>query len=92
MVKKKKLKAFLAASLSTVVLASSYYNVKAYDNTTLEKTLESAAVVDRLSESDEQTLTLITGDVVKVKKIENGKSVINVEPADPNDAGVHFIS
>ncbi|MEH7355192.1 S8 family serine peptidase [Neobacillus drentensis] len=88
--KKKKLKAFLAASLSTVVLASSYYNVKAYDKTTLEKTLENTAVVDSLNESDEQTLTLITGDVVKVKKIESGKSVINVEPADPNDAGVQM--
>ncbi|WP_240338413.1 S8 family peptidase [Peribacillus alkalitolerans] len=90
--KKKKLKTFLAASLSTVVLASSYYSVRAYDKTTLEKTIANAAVVDRLSESDEQTVTLITGDVVKVQKIENGKSVINVEPADQNAAGVQVLT
>ncbi|WP_231391066.1 S8 family serine peptidase [Paenisporosarcina sp. HGH0030] len=36
------------------------------------------------SGSDEQTITLITGDIVTIKKIENGKSVIDVEPADPN--------
>ncbi|WP_163101644.1 S8 family peptidase [Peribacillus alkalitolerans] len=92
MVKKKKMKTFLAASLSTVVLASSYYNVKADDKTTLEKTIANAAVVDRLSESDEKKVTLITGDVVKVKKIENGKSVIDVEPADQNAAGVQVLT
>ncbi|MEH7401844.1 S8 family serine peptidase [Gottfriedia acidiceleris] len=84
--KKMKLNTFLAASLSTVVFASSSYNVKAYDKTTLEKTLNSAAVVNNLSGSDEQTITLITGDVVKVKMIEDGKRAIDVEPVDPNDA------
>ncbi|SFD11042.1 S8 family serine peptidase [Bacillus sp. UNCCL81] len=88
--KKIKLNTFLAASLSTVVFASSSYNVKAYDKSSLDKTLNSTAVVNALSGSDEQTITLITGDVVKVKKIENGKSVINVEPADPNNAGVQM--
>ncbi|WP_286145515.1 S8 family serine peptidase [Bacillus sp. AFS077874] len=88
--KKMKLNTFLAASLSTVVFASSSYNVKAYDKSSLDKTLNSAAVVNALSGSNEQTITLITGDVVKVKKIENGKSVINVEPADPNNAGVQM--
>jgi subtilisin family serine protease len=92
MVKKVKLKSLLAASLSTVVLASSFYNVKAYDKTTLEKTLEKAAVVNNLSESDEQTITLITGDVVKIKKIENGKSVINVEPSDQNGGGARIFT
>ncbi|KQL42404.1 peptidase [Bacillus sp. FJAT-25509] len=92
MVKKKKMKTLLAASLSTVVLGSSYYNVKADDKTPLEKTLANAAVVDRLSESDEKKVTLITGDVVRVKKIENGKSVIDVDPADQNAAGVQVVT
>lgn len=89
MMKKMKLNTFLAASLSTVVFASSSYNVKAYDKTSLDKTLNSAAIVNNLSGSDEQTITLITGDVVKVKMIEDGKRAIDVEPADPN-AGVQM--
>ncbi|XRG77759.1 S8 family serine peptidase [Rossellomorea sp. GAMAL-10_SWC] len=45
-----------------------------------------------LNGSDEKTITLITGDVVKIKKIEDGKNVINVEPADPNDAGAQILT
>ncbi|XRG77760.1 S8 family serine peptidase [Rossellomorea sp. GAMAL-10_SWC] len=50
--------------------------------------------IDKLnmSGSDEKTITLITGDIVKIKKIENGKSIINVEPANQNDVGVEIFT
>ncbi|WP_328590754.1 S8 family peptidase [Gottfriedia acidiceleris] len=90
--KKIKLKTLIATSLSTVMLASSFYNVKAFDKTTLEKTLETSSIVNNTNLADEHKITLITGDVVTIKKIEGGKSVINVEPADQNGAGAQILN
>ncbi|MBN3544985.1 S8 family serine peptidase [Fictibacillus barbaricus] len=92
MVKKIKLKTLIATSLSTVMLASSFYNVKAFDKTTLEKTLETSSIVNNTNLADEHKITLITGDVVTIKKIENGKSVINVEPSDQNGGGAQIFT
>lgn len=86
------MKTFLAASLSTALLASPFYNVKASDKTNLEKSLESSVIVNSKSGHDVQTITLITGDVVEIRTIEGGKSVINVEPADHNGAGAQVMT
>ncbi|UAL54773.1 S8 family peptidase [Metabacillus dongyingensis] len=86
------MKTFLAASLSTVLLASPLYDVKASDKTNLEKSLESSVIVNSKSGHDVQTITLITGDVVEIRTIEGGKSVINVEPADRNGAGAQVLN
>ncbi|WP_342543594.1 S8 family serine peptidase [Paenisporosarcina sp. FSL H8-0542] len=92
MLKKKNMKTVIATSLSTVMLASTFYNVKAIDKTSLEKTLETSSIVNSINGADEKKITLITGDVVTIKKIEGGKSVINVEPVDRNGAGAQILN
>ena len=86
------MKTVIATSLSTVMLASTFYNVKAFDKTMLEKTLDTSSIVNSINDADEKMITLITGDVVTIKKIEGGKSVINVEPVDRNGAGVQILN
>jgi subtilisin family serine protease len=93
MVKNMNMKTVIATSLSAVMLATTIYNVKAFDETTNVKTpLEHSAIVNSINGADEQKITLLTGDVVTIKKIEGGKSVINVEPVDQNGAGAQILN
>ncbi|MFF2447967.1 S8 family serine peptidase [Neobacillus sp. NPDC058068] len=89
MVKKMNIKRIMATALSTVLLASTFHNVKAIDNE--KRPPEHSAIVNSINGADEQKITLITGDVVTINKIEGGKSVINVEPVDQNGAGVQIL-
>lgn len=92
MVKNMNMKRIMATSLSTVLLASTFHSVKAIEKTTNENTPpEHSAIVNSINGDDEQKITLITGDVVTIKKIEGGKSVINVEPVDQNGAGAQIL-
>lgn len=86
------MKRILATSLSTVLLASTFHSVKAIDKTTNDKTQpEHSAIVNSINGADEQKITLITGDVVTIKKLEGGKSVINVEHVDQNGEGAQIL-
>ncbi len=92
MVKNMNMKKIIATSLSTVLLASTFHSVNAIDKTTNEKTPpEHSAIVNSINGADEQKITLITGDVVTIKKLEGGKSVINVEHVDKNGAGAQIL-
>jgi subtilisin family serine protease len=85
-VKKWNMKSFFAATLSTVMLSSPLTSVTAFDHATIDTAIENDV------SSDEQSITLITGDVVKITTIEGGKQIINVEPADRNGAGAQVLT
>nr|WP_083207927.1 S8 family serine peptidase [Fictibacillus arsenicus] len=80
------MKRFFAATLSTVMLSSPLTSVTAFDHAAINTAIENAA------SSGEQTITLITGDVVKITTIEGGKQIINVEPADRNGSGTQVLT
>ncbi|MCM3733692.1 S8 family serine peptidase [Fictibacillus nanhaiensis] len=80
------MKSIFAATLSTVMLASPLTSVTAFDHAAKDATIENAA------SSGEQTITLITGDIVKITTIEGGKQIINVEPADRNSSGAQVLT
>ncbi|WP_338082965.1 S8 family peptidase [Fictibacillus nanhaiensis] len=84
--KKWNMKSIFAATLSTVMLASPLTSVTAFDHAAKDATIENAA------SSGEQTITLITGDIVKITTIEGGKQIINVEPADRNSSGAQVLT
>jgi subtilisin family serine protease len=85
-VKKWNMKSIFAATLSTVMLASPLTSVTAFDHAAKDTAIENAA------SSGEQTITLITGDIVKITTIESGKQIINVEPADRNGSGAQVLT
>jgi subtilisin family serine protease len=85
-VKKWNMKSIFAATLSTVMLASPLTSVTAFDHAAKDAAIENAA------SSGEQTITLITGDIVKITTIEGGKQIINVEPADRNGSGAQVLT
>jgi hypothetical protein len=45
-----------------------------------------------VASSGEQTITLITGDIVKITTIEGGKQIMNVEPSDRNGSGAQVLT
>ncbi|MCM3597586.1 S8 family serine peptidase [Metabacillus idriensis] len=86
------LKSLVATSVSAVMLSSTFSSVQAIDQTNLKKTSETSSIINTITNKGEHKITLITGDVVTVKEIEDGKSVINVEPADQNSAGAQILT
>lgn len=84
--KKWNMKSFFAATLSTVMLSSPLTSVTAFDHAAINTAIENDV------SSGEQTITLITGDVVKITNIEGGKQIINVEPADRNGSGAQVLT
>lgn len=84
--KKWNMKSIFAATLSTVMLASPLTSVTAFDHAAKDTAFENVA------SSGEQTITLITGDIVKITTIEGGKQIINVEPADRNGSGAQVLT
>jgi subtilisin family serine protease len=84
--KKWNMKRIFAATLSTVMLSSPFTSVTAFDHAAINTAVENAV------SSGEQTITLITGDVVKITTIEGGKQIINVEPADRNGSGAQVLT
>lgn len=92
MMKKMNMKLLIATSLSTVMLASTFYPVNAYDKKPLENTIETSSVVNSINGANEKKITLITGDVVSIQEIEGGKNVINVEPVDRNGSGAQILN
>lgn len=84
------MKRFFAATLSTVMLSSPLTSVTAFNHSTIDKALEKSAFTQE--SSGEQTITLITGDIVKITTIEGGKQIINVEPADRNGSGAQVLT
>jgi subtilisin family serine protease len=85
-VKKWNMKSIFAATLSTVMLASPLTSVTAFDHAAKDAAIENA------TSSGEQTITLITGDIVKITTVEGGKQIINVEPADRNGSGAQVLT
>ncbi|RZT23705.1 S8 family peptidase [Fictibacillus sp. BK138] len=84
--KKWNMKSFFAATLSTVMLSSPLTSVTAFNHAAIDTVIENDV------SSGEQSITLITGDVVKITTIEGGKQIINVEPADRNGAGAQVLT
>ncbi|KEZ48597.1 peptidase [Metabacillus indicus LMG 22858] len=91
MVKKSVLKSLIATSVSAVMLSSTFSSVKAVDQPSAEKK-DQSAIVHETTGKGERKITLITGDVVTVQEIGNGKSAINVEPADRSGAGAQVLT
>ncbi|WP_417898005.1 S8 family serine peptidase [Bacillus haimaensis] len=91
--KKLTMKTVLAGSIAASLLSGSLYQVQALGASTDNASKENPSIVSFDSSiTGDHTITLITGDVVKVSTLSDGKYVINVEPAQKNGDGVRIIT
>jgi len=87
------MKTVLAGSIAASLLSGSLYQVQALGASTDKAAKANPSIVSIDSSiTGDHTITLITGDVVKVTTLSDGKYVINVEPAQKNGNGVRIIT
>ncbi|UOE53655.1 S8 family serine peptidase [Bacillus sp. CMF12] len=85
-------KTLLAGSLATIMLSGSIFQVNALGAPANETGLEKSSTAISNNITDNHEITLITGDVVKVSTLDNGKYIINVDPAEENGEGVRVMT
>ncbi|MGE6753945.1 S8 family peptidase [Rossellomorea sp. NPDC071047] len=90
--KKLNVKPLLVGSIAATMISGSMFQVDALGISSNGKELEESNVDKNEVIKGEHTITLITGDVVKVSTLQNGKQIINVEPADKNGEGVRVMT
>lgn len=90
--KKLNVKPLLVGSIAATMISGSMFQVDALGISSNGKELEESNVDKNEAIKGEHTITLITGDVVKVSTLQNGKQIINVEPADKNGEGVRVMT
>ncbi|OXS63791.1 S8 family peptidase [Rossellomorea vietnamensis] len=90
--KKLNVKPLMVGSIAASVIAGSIFQVNAQGVTSKDVNPEQSSVDVKASIKGEHTITLITGDVVKVSTLNNGKQIINVEPAEKNGEGVRVMT
>ncbi|MCA0149444.1 S8 family serine peptidase [Rossellomorea vietnamensis] len=90
--KKHNVKPLLVGSIAASMIAGSMFQVDAKGAPTKDVNPEQSTVDVKDSIKGEHTITLITGDVVKVSTLNNGKQIINVEPAEKNGEGVRVMT
>ncbi|MFP3359135.1 peptidase, partial [Planococcus sp. SIMBA_143] len=90
--KKLNVKPLLVGSIAATMISGSMVQVGAQGVPGKEVNAEPSSVDVNAAIKGEHTITLITGDVVKVSMLDNGKQIINVEQADKNGDGVRVMS
>jgi hypothetical protein len=90
--KKLNVKPLLVGSIAATMISGSMFQVAAKGVPSNEANPEQSTVDVSATVKGEHTITLITGDVVKVSTLDNGKQIINVEPADKNGQGVRVMT
>jgi subtilisin family serine protease len=90
--KKLNVKPLLVGSIAATMISGSMFQADAKGVTSNETSPEQSTVNVNGAIKGEHTITLITGDVVKVSTLDNGKQVINVEPAEKNGQGVRVMT
>lgn len=89
------MKSVLVGSIAASLLSGSLFQVQSIgastDNDNALKNNPSIVSMDS-SITGNHVITLITGDVVKVSVLADGKYIINVEPAQKNGDGVRVIT
>ncbi|WP_406687668.1 S8 family peptidase [Rossellomorea vietnamensis] len=90
--KKLNVKPLLVGSIAASMIAGSMFQVEAKGVPTKDVNPKQSTVDVKASIKGEHTITLITGDIVKVSTLNNGKQIINVEPADKNGDGVRVMT
>lgn len=90
--KKLNVKPLLVGSIAATMISGSMFQVDALGISSKGKELEESKIDKNEAIKGEHTITLITGDVVKVSTLQNGKQIINVEPADKNGEGVRVMT
>ena len=90
--KKLNVKPLLIGLIAATMISGSMFQVDALGISSNGKELEESKVDKNEAIKGEHTITLITGDVVKVSTLQNGKQIINVEPADKNGEGVRVMT
>ena len=90
--KKLTTKTLLAGSLATIILAGSIFQVNALGAPTNESGLKKSRTAISNNITGNHAITLITGDVVKVSTLDNGKYIINIDPAEKNGEGARVMT
>ncbi|WHY72044.1 S8 family serine peptidase [Fictibacillus enclensis] len=91
MMGKSKSKKWLAAVMTTALLAVPNLPVNAMNSSTI-LTKASQDQDTQIGKKDEKKITLITGDVVTVTELGDGKSTVTVEPAEKGDTGTRMLT
>ncbi|WP_299745971.1 S8 family serine peptidase [uncultured Rossellomorea sp.] len=90
--KKLNLKPLLVGSIAATMISGTMFQVDAQSVSSKDADPTQSTVDVNTAIKGEHTVTLITGDVVKVSTLENGKQIINVEAADKNGEGVRVMT
>ncbi|MCA1318514.1 hypothetical protein LC085_01230 [Bacillus tianshenii] len=91
--KKFTMKTVLVGSLAASIVSGSILQTNALGASTNGTQVDHQIIVSmNKNVTGEHVITLITGDVVKVSTLGNGKHIINVEPAQKNGDGVRVIT
>ena len=90
--RKIKMKSSLLVVIAFFMLASSLFQGLAFGATNNASTGNGPTIINDQIGTGEHEITLITGDVVKVTTLENGQSVIQVEPTQNNGDGIRIMT
>ncbi|MGG4491119.1 S8 family serine peptidase [Metabacillus idriensis] len=90
--KKLKMKTLIAGSIAAAVMSGSIFQVNALGASTNRTVLDNPSASLGNNGTGEHAITLITGDVVKVTTLKNGKYIINVEQTQKNGDGVRVMT
>ncbi|MFI8684961.1 S8 family peptidase [Rossellomorea sp. NPDC077527] len=90
--KKLNVKPLLVGSIAATMISGSMFQVNAKGVPSNGVSPKQSTVDMNSAITGEHTITLITGDVVKVSTLDNGKQIINVEPAGKNGQGVRVMT
>ena len=87
-------KKYFAAMMTTALIAVPTMQAFADDTakSPLHTTTSNVQALNVLANKDKHVITLITGDVVTVTELADGKSVISVEPVDPAHSGARILT
>jgi hypothetical protein len=90
--KKLTMKTLLVGSIAASMLSGSISQVNALEASRNGTVLDKSTVAMSNNGTGDHVITLITGDVVKVSTLKNGKYIINVEPANKDGDGVRVLT
>ncbi|EPD51005.1 hypothetical protein HMPREF1210_02196 [Paenisporosarcina sp. HGH0030] len=90
--KKLTMKTLLVGSIAASMLSGSIFQVNALGASRNGTVLDKSTVAMSNNGTGDHVITLITGDVVKVSTLKNGKYIINVEPANEDGDGVRVLT
>ncbi|MFY0762485.1 S8 family serine peptidase [Metabacillus dongyingensis] len=90
--KKLTMKTLLVGSIAASMLSGSMFQVNALGASKNGTVLDKSTAAMSNNVTGDHVITLITGDVVKVSTLKNGKYNINVEPANKDGDGVRVMT